>query len=162
MAFPLVAPRCFFWAILATSAGALAFALISQYGFGFEPCLLCRYQRIPYWTAIALSAAALTVPGVDRRGVAWLVCAIFASGSVLAFYHVGVEQHWWQAGACAAQGNFPMSFEAFRDQPIASLGKSCDSIDWTLFGLSMAAYNATLSAVLALGAAYAARSMVRG
>ncbi len=157
MAFPPVATRCFFWAILVASVGALAFALIAQYGFGYEPCLLCRYQRVPYWTVIALCAAALAVPGIDQRGVAWVIAAVFACGAVLAFYHVGVEQNWWKAGACAAQGNLPSSFEAFRDQPFAPIAKSCDTIDWTLFGLSMATYNVAVSAALALGAALAAR-----
>ena len=162
MAVSFVTTRCYFLAIFVTSAGALAFALILQYGFGYEPCLLCRYQRIPYWTVAVLSAVALAVPGVDGRGVAWLVAGVFTCGSLLAFYHVGVEQHWWQAGACASQGNFPMSFEAFRDQPVAPIGKSCDAIDWALFGLSMASYNAALSVMLTLGTAYAARSMIRG
>lgn len=157
MAFSPVTTLCFFRAILVVSAGALAFALISQYGFGYEPCLLCRYQRIPYWTVIAISAAALAVPGMDGRGVAWVIAAVFACGGMLAFYHVGVEQNWWKAGACAAQVDFPSNFEAFRDQPIAPIAKSCDTIDWTLFGLSMATYNVAVSAVLAIVAALAAR-----
>lgn len=157
MSFPLVTMRCFFWAILVASAGALAFALISQYGFGYEPCLLCRYQRIPYWTVVALSAGALAVPGMDERGVAWVIATVFACGGGLAFYHVGVEENWWKAGACAAQVGFPSNFEAFRDQPFAPIAKSCDTIDWTLFGLSMATYNVAASLALAMAAAMVAR-----
>jgi disulfide bond formation protein DsbB len=145
--------RLFFWLMLALSLGALAYALISQYAFGFEPCVLCQYQRIPYWTVAGIALIELSVPGVDRQGTAGLIAFVFACGAALALYHVGVEQHWWQAGACSAQG------PGVAIKPIL---KSCDSVDWTLFGLSMATYNVAVSAFLALSALYAARAFGRG
>ncbi len=153
--------RLFFWIMLAASAGALATALIAQYAFGFEPCMLCQYQRIPYWTVAGLALIELSVPGVDRKGVAGLIAFVFACGSVLALYHVGVEQHWWQAGACSAQGAVSLNFNDFSTTAVKPILKSCDSIDWTLFGLSMATYNVAVSAFLALAAAFAARKMTR-
>ena len=155
-----ITPRRFFLLVLLLSAGPLAFALISQYAFGFEPCQLCQYQRIPYWALIALSLMALIIPGVDQHGSAWIVPAIFACGAVLAFYHVGVEQHWW-ASTCSAQGNLSMSFDDFRAGPLKPILKSCDTIDWMLFGMSMATYNMVLSAVLAISAATAAWAMAK-
>lgn len=155
-----ITPRRFFQVVFLLSVGPLAFALISQYAFGFEPCQLCQYQRIPYWALIILSLMALIVPGIDQRGAAWIVPAIFACGAVLAFYHVGVEQHWW-ASACTAQGNLSMSFDDFRAGPLKPILKSCDTVDWTLFGLSMATYNMALSTVLAVGAAMAARTIAK-
>jgi len=152
-----ISPRAFFLAMLALSLGALAYALIAQYAFGFEPCLLCQYQRIPYWTVAGISLVAVIVPCVDLRGAAGIVALVFACGAALALYHVGVEQHWWQAGACAAQGAVSFNFEDFRASPAKPILKSCDSIDWTLFGLSMATYNVVVSVVLALAAAWSAR-----
>ena len=154
--------RFFFWLMLAASLGALAYALVSQYAFGFEPCLLCQYQRIPYWTVAGLSLIELSVPGLDRRGVAGLIAFVFACGAALALYHVGVEQRWWQAGACSAQGlGVSLNFNDFSVTPIKPILKPCDSIDWTLFGLSMATYNVAVSAILALGAFFAARKTKR-
>ena len=152
-----ISPRAFFLAMLALSLGALAYALIAQYAFGFEPCLLCQYQRIPYWTVAGISLVAVIVPGVDLRGAAGIVALVFACGAALALHHVGVEQHWWQAGACAAQGAVSFNFDDFRGSPVKPILKSCDSIDWTLFGLSMATYNVVVSVVLALAAARSAR-----
>lgn len=148
--------RLFFWIMLGVSVGALATALIAQYAFGFEPCLLCQYQRIPYWTVAGICLIELCVPGIDRKGVAGLVAFVFACGSVLALYHVGVERHWWQAGACAANGAVSFNFNDFSTTPVKPILKSCDSVDWTLFGLSMATYNVAVSAFLALAAAWAA------
>jgi len=156
-----IAVRLFFWLMLFASLGALATALVAQYGFGYEPCLLCQYQRIPYWAVAGVCLVELCVPGVERTGTAALISAIFACGAALAFYHVGVERHWWQAGACAAQGSVSFSFDDFKGAPVSPILKSCDSVDWTLFGLSMATYNVAVSAFLALGAAWAASTMKR-
>jgi disulfide bond formation protein DsbB len=154
--------RLFFWIMLAASLGAIAYALTAQYAFGFEPCMLCQYQRIPYWAVAGLALIELSVPGVDRKGVAWLIAFVFACGAVLALYHVGVEQHWWQAGACSAQGpGVSLNFNDFNAAPAKPILKSCDSIDWTLLGLSMATYNVAVSAALALLACCAARTMTK-
>jgi disulfide bond formation protein DsbB len=86
------AARWLFPLMLAASAVALATALTAQYAFGLEPCVLCQYQRIPYWTAGAIALAAILVPVSDRRGIAWTLAVVFACGAALAVYHFGVEQ----------------------------------------------------------------------
>ncbi len=155
-----IAERGFFAAVLVASLLALAIALTAQYGFGIEPCLLCRYQRIPYWTAAALAVAALVIPGIDRAGVAAVIAVVFAAGAAVAFYHVGVEQHWWRAAtACAAQGGMPTSFDAFRAGPLAPIAKACDAVDWTVFGVSITVYNVTTSLVLAAAAVVASLNL---
>ena len=122
--------------------------------------MLCVYQRIPYGTTAALAAAALLVPGIDRAGVAAVIAGVFAAGAAVAFYHVGVEQHWWRAAtACAAQGAMPASFDAFRAGALAPIAKPCDAADWTLFGLSITVYNVATSLVLAAAAMVASYQM---
>jgi len=154
--------RHFFWIMLGASVFALAYALTAQYAFGYEPCLLCQYQRIPYWTVVGVCLIELCVPGLDRKGAAWIIAAIFACGAALAFYHVGVERHWWQAGACAAQAPVSFNFDDFRTAPLKPILKSCDDVDWTLFGLSMATYNVAVSLILACVSALAASRMTKG
>lgn len=159
----LLAVRWFFPLVIAASALALGTALTAQYGFGLEPCVLCQYQRIPYWAAVGAAAVALWVPASDRAGIALVIVFIFACGTALAFYHFGVEQKWWHAAtACAAQGGLPMDFDAFRAGPLTPIAKPCDAIDWTIFGVSITAYNAAASAVLALAALLAAPHLRAG
>jgi disulfide bond formation protein DsbB len=149
--------RWFFAVVVAASMAALGTALVAQYGFGLEPCVLCQYQRIPYWVAAGAALVALWVPTSDRGGIALVVAFIFACGAALAAYHFGVEQKWWHAAtACAAQGGLPMSFDAFREGPLTPIAKPCDAVDWTIFGISITAYNAVLSALLAVAALLAA------
>ncbi len=137
-------------ALVAASIAALALALIAQFGFGFEPCVLCSYQRIPYAMVIVLGGIGFHVEGTDRLGAAYLLGVIFTLGAALAFYHVGVEQHWWRATTSCGGGSLVQDFKTFLANPLKGLSKSCDEIDWTLFGLSMTVYNVAASLSLAL------------
>ncbi len=153
--------RRFFAFILVAVAAVLATVYTAQYGFHMEPCVLCIYQRVPYWAAAAIALTALMVPTADRPGVATLLGVLFLCGAALAFYHTGVEQQWWHAATscAAAEGapNMPMNFEAFSTTPLKPLVKSCEDLDWTIFGLSITVYNTATQIVLALIAFGAAR-----
>ena len=148
--------RWFFLAMFVASLAVLATALIAQYVFGLQPCELCQYQRIPYWTVAGMALTAHLVPESGRRGIAVTIAVVFVLSAALAFYHFGVEKAWWHAvTACAAQGSLPQSFEAFRATPLAPVAKPCDTVDWTVFGLSITLYNTALSLALAVSAAAA-------
>ena len=152
-------------AMLGASVGALATAYTAELAFGLEPCVLCLYQRIPYAVAGLLGLLALLLP--PGRYSVWAVAgcgAVFAAGAGIAFYHVGVEQHWWMSAAsCGAAGGGPApeTVEELRALLGAKPPKACDEIDWTLFGLSMATYNVAASLALAFGAFWGARRMRR-
>lgn len=140
------------------SAGALATALIAQYGFGLEPCVLCSYQRIPYGAVLLIGLFAFAFGEWDRKAVGHLLGVIFLAGAGLAFYHNGVEQHWWEAAtACGATGLIPTTVDELKHLLSGNMPKACDQIDWTLFGLSMTVYNTAASLVLALGCFWGAR-----
>ncbi len=147
--------------ILAVSVLSLATVYVAQYGFDLEPCILCLYQRVPFAVA-----GGLALLGMIWRGrlltIASLAGVAFLVGSGIAFYHTGVEQHWW-ASATGCSGNLPQGFNA--DQFLAKLQqkqpKACDDIDWTLFGISMATYNVFYSFGLA-AITFAAVAWIRG
>ena len=141
-------------AILVISLGTLAAAFAGQYLFGLEPCVLCLYQRVPW--AMAALVAALGLGGWVgwRRLLPIALCAaIFAAGGALAFYHVGVEQHWWgSVAACGGEAVTDLTLDDLRPEALATGGlKPCDRVDWRLFGLSLAGYNVIASALLSAG-----------
>ena len=149
--------------IFAVSAAALANAYTAEYVFGLEPCILCLYQRIPYAVAGVVGAAALFMPSLRAAAVA-VAGVVFLVGSALAFYHVGVEQHWWvSAAACAGGGgDGPATVDELRQMLMqAKPVKACDQVDWTLFGLSMATYNVALSLALGTASLWAADRLRR-
>jgi disulfide bond formation protein DsbB len=135
--------------IMAASACALGIALIAQYGYQLNPCELCSYQRIPYGSILLFGGLALAFGGWNRAAIGYLFGAIFLVGAALAFYHTGVEQHWWQsATSCGGHQAMPRSLAELKVGLTQSMPKACDNIDWTLFGLSMSVYNTVASLVL--------------
>lgn len=141
-------------AIVLACLGALAFAYIGQYGFGLEPCILCLYERIPYALAAAVALLAAVLPlKTAARAVLVAICGIiFFSGAALAFYHVGVEQHWWAAiTGCGGEPAMDFTVEDLQVWLQRPALKSCDQVDWRLFGISLAGYNGLLSLALAIG-----------
>lgn len=142
--------------VAAACVGALGTAYTAQYGFGLEPCILCLYQRIPYALAGVLALAAIMMPrGIGRTALLMLCVPVFLVGAGIAFYHVGVEQHWWASAAgCGGSVSAFTTTADLQASLLAKPEKACDDVDWTLFGLSMTVYNVAASLVLAAATAY--------
>jgi disulfide bond formation protein DsbB len=149
----MTSPRFAPLLLLLASAAIVGAALLSQYVGGLQPCELCLYQRWPYYGVIlvALAALALGRPALTRAAVA-LAALAFLAGAGLAFYHVGVEQHWFAGPTACTNSAVPgESFEEFKrrlqQQPVVA----CDQPQWTLVGVSLAGWNLLASLGLAAG-----------
>ena len=139
--------------VLAASIMMLGGALVFQYVGGLQPCVLCVYQRYPYAIAIALGLTALALAarpeGVKLSQLLVYACgALFFAGMVVAAFHVGVEQHWWEGLPECGATQAPQTLEELRamlkSQPVVR----CDEVVWSLAGISMAGYNVMVSALL--------------
>jgi len=135
--------------LLALSLVTLGSVYASQYWGGLQPCPLCLYQRWPWWIAGGLAALAIAVPVLSRSTLMLGGLAVWA-GAGIALYHAGIEQHWWAGPTTCSGAATPDSLDALRAQIFAAPVIRCDDIAWSLFGVSMAGYNALLS--LATGA----------
>lgn len=139
--------RIFGFLIVLASVGALGSALIGQYAFDLYPCTLCIYQRIPYVITIVLGLLAMfkyTRPALILCGIA------FSVGWVIAVYHVGVEQAWWENIAGCSFDTSDTSLEAIHAQILNGPRALCTDVAWDLYGISMAGYNAFMSAIMAV------------
>ena len=131
---------------------ALSAALMSQYVFGLNPCVLCIYQRIPYVFAIAFGliayGAARQCKNTTRFFIFLAVFVLFVD-STIAVFHVGVEQKWWEGlSECSVSSGAEMTLEELRQAVLSAPVVRCDEVAWSLFGISMAGYNALLSFAL--------------
>jgi disulfide bond formation protein DsbB len=137
--------------LLAVSVVVLGTALLSQLIGGLQPCELCLYERWPYDVIILLTLLALIArrPSLDTLVLVAAVL-IFAASSVLASYHVGVEQH-WIAGPTACTGDLNAnSPEALLQALQGRQPVQCDQVQWSFHGISLAALNLAVSLVLLL------------
>lgn len=120
----------------------IAGALGSQYIGHLYPCEMCWWQRWPHYAAIAIGVLALLVPqGSTRRIVIALAAGGVLTSGLIGVYHAGVEYHWWQGmTACTST----LGTQSIKDMLSAPLIR-CDTPQWTLFGISLAGFNALLS-----------------
>ena len=149
-------------AIVAVGAATILGAWFFQYGLGLKPCPLCLEQRYAYYFAIPLAVmvALGDQVGASRKVLMAALVAI-ALGMLwnagLGVYHSGVEWKWWAGpqecsgaleglGSAGGLANRLESFNVVR----------CDDAAWRFLGLSLAGYNALISAALVVIAAWAA------
>ena len=130
----------------------LAIAYAFEYLANLQPCVLCIYQRIPYAVAIGLMLVAAILRKNSQFNLILFIAAsvVFAIGSAIAVFHIGIEQHLWQG--TPECGNFMEtdSVEALRKQLLAQPIVRCDEVAWSLFGISMTGYNFLISTSLLL------------
>ena len=129
----------------AEPALALSGAYGAQYLGGLYPCEMCWWQRYPLMVAIGLGVLALCFEGGKSRALLGLAgLAIFVSGAIGA-YHAGVEYGWWQGlTACTASavtGSNAQVLSQLWEVPLAR----CDVAPWSLWGISLAGFNALIS-----------------
>ncbi len=126
-------------------------ALASQYIGGLFPCEMCMWQRWPHAAAILLALAAYGTrgqPGISRLLVTLATIAIAVSGAIGVF-HAGVEYHWWDGITACSVPASGTSAKDMLDAIMAAPLTRCDVAPWSLFGISLAGFNAIFS----LGAA---------
>lgn len=128
--------------------GALGTALASQYWGGLIPCEFCMVQRWIYVVALAVLLPGLASPGARRLSLG-LAGLVFLGGAAMAFFHVGVEQHWWEGPTtCSSSLSANLTLEDFEAQLLKSPAMRCDAIQWSLLGVSMAGFNVLASLIL--------------
>jgi disulfide bond formation protein DsbB len=139
--------------------GALAF----QYIGGLVPCDLCMKQRWAHGMIVGLALMSLSAEPSTRRRVTGLavLSAAFSLSFGIALFHVGVEQHWW-AASCSVRIPPGRSVEDILAELAAAPLVKCDEVAWQMLGVSMAGWNAIVSAACATFAARRGLVTLRG
>lgn len=145
----LLNPRMAILVSLIVSLVALGTAFIAQLGFGLKPCIMCLWQRLPYALVILGSIPALFIlPRAPKLTPVFLACLslFFLSGFGLAFFHIGIEQHWWElSGGCPIEPLGNKTPEQALAELLTTPTSSCDKIAWQFLGFSITVWNAALS-----------------
>jgi len=147
----------------ATIAGAWFFQLV----LGIKPCPMCLEQRYAYYMIIPLSAlvALGAAKGAPRplllAGLAVIALAALAN-SAFGVYHAGVEWKFWQGPTdCTGPiGNLGSAGNLLQRLDTVKVIR-CDEVQWRSLGLSLAGYNALISALMAAIAASGIARTVR-
>ncbi len=137
-------------ALLMVCAAPLGTALTAEHIFGVFPCDLCLYQRIPFALSGLLALALIIFR--PRRTIFILAVSLaalaFSANAGIAFYQVGVEQHWW-VSSCAGLPVTELSAADMIKELEWPRQTACDKGEWTFLGISMAAWNVPYCLILA-------------
>lgn len=126
---------------LALMTGALG----SQFIGGLYPCEMCHWQRWPHYTAIAFAALAFLIPARSAQRALVLLAAIaIAVSGAIGVFHAGVEYGWWEGLTRCSTGLSSTSGDTLADI-WSTPAIRCDVAQWTLFGISLAGFNAIFS-----------------
>ena len=127
---------------------SLISAYIIEYALGHEPCRLCVYQRFPYIVSILLVLSILLIKKNVKIHLL-LLSLVSLLGAILAFYHFGIEQGFFNESVVCESQNLQ---EGLTKQDILKQLKqntiSCKDVNFTLFGLSLASINIIVSFIL--------------
>ena len=120
-------------------------ALIIQYWLGHEPCKLCLYERIPYFLSMLLIIKIIFIKKYEKITLL-ILFLVFMSSSVLAFYHFGIEQGFFNESLACTTGDLSktLSKEELLEQ-LKQNGISCKDVSFRMLGLSLAAINTIFS-----------------
>lgn len=146
--------------IAAISALLLGGALAMQYLAGLAPCSLCLLQRYPHIAVIVFGVIAFSRNVADgpRQRLLWLMALCLFGTAGIGLWHAGIEYGLY-TGPSACTGTVSGdSVEALKQQLMTAQMVRCDEIPWSLFGISLAGYNAILSIAAAIFAIHSARA----
>ena len=127
---------------------SLISAFIIEYGLGHKPCKLCLYQRYPYYVSILL----LTSIFVLKKNIRihfLLLSIVFFLGAIVAFYHFGIEQGFFEESTVCETKNLNQVLskeDLFRQLKQNTI--SCKDVTFRFLGLSLASINTIFSLIL--------------
>ena len=136
------------YVFFAISILILTSAYFIEYILGYEACSLCLIERIPYFFIITFSLYFIFFKKFKRL-VLILIFICFLSSSLIAFYHFGIEQKFFDESLICKIRSLSQNVTAAELlQELESNKKSCKNVNFRVLGLSLATINLFISLVL--------------
>jgi disulfide bond formation protein DsbB len=117
---------------------------------------MCWWQRYPHAAAIVLAGAAFTAPAASQRSrtLTLLAALAIAISGLIGVYHAGVELRIFEGfTTCTSTAHAASNAELLKQLLKVPLIR-CDQVQWSLFGVSLAGWNAIFSLSGAILAAW--------
>ncbi len=125
--------------IFVASSLAIIGAYVAEFVFHLQPCILCLYQRIPYFLLIVFSLITLLAP-ITRQYLRFVISLSIIAEIVLASYHVGVERYIFEdSHVCQVQNGLNSTI-----QDMLSAGKiasTCSEVSFRFMNFSIVEWN---------------------
>jgi len=138
--------KYFYITIFLISLFSILAAIYIEFFLGYPPCKLCIYQRIPYLISIFITFLGISY----YKNLIWLyiLLIVFFSSALLSGYHFGIEKEVFVEFSGCTSSSLDIIDKNKLLEILNSKVNSCKNVDFTIFGLSLAAINLLLSVVI--------------
>ena len=134
--------------VLIFSILSLSVAYFIQYVLGHKPCNLCLIERIPYIASVILISLIFIINKFEKI-IAIVILLLFIFGAIVSFYHLGIEQGFFNESlVCDLGNNANLSKEQLLKQLESSSIVSCKDVTFKVLGFSLATINTIISIIL--------------
>ena len=123
-------------------------AFFIEYVLGHQPCNLCLMQRIPYGLSIILIILNF-LSKKNEQFIIILLTLLFSFSFIIAFYHLGIEQGFFEESAiCGLKNtsNIISKEELLKQLQVKTM--SCKDVTFRIFGFSLTTLNMLISLIL--------------
>jgi len=129
---------------------SIIFTLTIEQTLGHQPCSLCLYERIPYFLSALLMIKIFFFKKYEKITLL-ILFLIFMISALLAFYHFGIEQGFFnESFVCNVENQSKILSKGQLLKELNQNVVSCKDVTFRILGLSLAAINTILSIILSI------------
>ena len=125
---------------------SILYAFFIEYFLGYKPCILCKYQRVPYILGLIIGLFGFFKP-LNTKMIVYIF-ANFLISVTLSGYHVGVEQELYQSVFNCSDNNLGVLEKGKLLESLKVINPDCRNVNFAVFGVSLATINLILSFVI--------------
>ena len=138
--------KIFYSLIILLSFSSICYAFFVEYILAYKPCILCKYQRVPYILGLIIGLFGFFKPLNTKIRI--YIFFTFLISMTLSGYHVGIEQELYQSILNCSDDNLGILEEGKLLESLSVINPDCRNVNFAIFGVSLATINFVLSFVI--------------
>ena len=138
--------KIFYLFIILLCVTSIFYAFFVEFFLGYKPCILCKYQRVPYVLGLIIGLLGFFKPLNTKMCI--YVFLTFLISMTLSGYHVGIEQELYQSIFNCSDDNLSILEEGKLLESLNVINPDCRNVNFAIFGISLATINFVLSFVI--------------
>ena len=137
----------YFFFLICISLISLLGAYFIEFILGHKTCNLCLIQRLPFFLCLIVSSIFL-ITNKNEKIFMILSLFIFVFAFILSAYHVGIENEIFEESSlCSTSGkSFGSTTDLLNNLDLLQI--SCKTVNFKVFGLSLATINLIFSLLI--------------
>ena len=138
--------KIFYLFIILLCVTSIFYAFFVEFFLGYKPCILCKYQRVPYALGLIIGFFGFFKPSNTK--ICIYIFLTFLISMILSGYHVGIEQELYQSIFNCSDDNLSILEEGKLLESLNVINPDCRNVNFAIFGVSLATINFVLSFVI--------------